>query len=129
MEAGAKLEGRVHLEAIDGSSARWRYSDNRIIQSIESEMLLPRLQSRMEKRNILAGNEIESGKATGFVEIAGFAGERQVLERIVATRRPRHDMLDLKSEIEDLLGCVTIFAAVSHPFRNCRIMPIHGFRC
>ena len=63
---------------------------------VPREVFVPALLARIEQRDGLAGVRIHRLGGAELVVVAALAGEREVRDVIVATRRFRHDVIDGK---------------------------------
>jgi hypothetical protein len=85
MPTGAKLESRVHLQASDGGSAHGREAAKLATLTIKIEVLIPAFSARIEKRDVPALLLIPGTRGVGLVQVAGLAGESQVVHSVGPT--------------------------------------------
>jgi hypothetical protein len=93
--------------------------------SVEAEVVLPPVAAWVEQQHVQSSNLVPTCGGVGFVQVAGFAGEGEIIQQVIAARGTGQDVLDVESEIEDLFRGVTVLAAVPRSFSDRWIARIH----
>jgi hypothetical protein len=127
MSPGAKLEGGIHLEA----SHRGATHSGKAMEFpglvIKTEVLVPAISSGMEERNVSPVFLIPSVCGGGLVQVAGLAGESQIVESISTPGGARKNVLDLKGKVEHLFRRVAVLAPLPRSFCHRRMERVHVF--
>lgn len=89
-------------------------------------MFFPNFSSRIKKQNFRLCSFVKSSRKIGFIKIAGTARQSRIFQNTFAASCLRNDMFNLKRQIKNPFGGVTIFANMKRARRNRRIIPVHG---
>jgi hypothetical protein len=127
MPAGAKLEVRVHPQASHGDAAHSSQTLQFARFAVEPEMLIPTVSAGMEERDALVFIRVLTRGCGGLVQVAGIAGESEVLQRILTACCAGRDVLHFKCEVEDLLRRAAVLAPFPGAFRHGRVPRVRDF--
>ena len=102
---------RIHIEHSDRGSARGCLTDH--MDSLQPEMFVPLLPSRVKQLRNFARFRIDSSQIRSFVQIAIDAGKSQVVEDVASAMSFWNDVFDVKSgQRRIILTQMTILASV-----------------
>jgi hypothetical protein len=95
--------------------------------AVIEEVLIPAIAARMEQRDVPAFLLVPTVRGVRLVQVAGFAGERQVVQRVIAAGRARENVLDLEREVEDPFRGAAVLTPLPRAFRHGGVEGIHDF--
>ncbi len=107
----------IQLKSIHRSSPDWRLTDDQRVILAPGEVVLPFLAAWMKERRRLASSRIGGFCLGMFVAVTAEAGEREILEPMVAPFGSRMNVLHRKGGHRIALGTSAVLAAATSPFR------------
>ena len=122
---GAMLRA-IHLQTRHGSTADWCEAKDNRLYDIDAKMLLPSVTTWMEQSYLCLTCLVLPCFKVRLEQIAGVAGQGEIVEVIGTTAGVWEDMFHFKLKIKHGFRRVAVFAAIHCAFCNHRVQDVHG---
>ena len=126
--ACSPLRRAVHAETCDRRSSNRRSTLQIALVVVNAEVVIPIVSAWIVEQDNGSGERILVVDRACLTDVAGAAGERQVVVRILTLAYERNNVLDLKWEVEHGLGSMAVLAAMSRAQGDGRVMRIQSAR-